>query len=200
MRRLPASTRAVLLDVEGTLGDIRFVAEVLFPYARARLGAFVTEHATSPDVGPLLADAAAQAHVRADDLDAIVRALEGWSDANAKVGPLKALQGMIWRDGYRDEVLRAHVYSDVVPALKAWRARGIDVAIYSSGSVLAQKLYFAHSSAGDLTPFLRAHFDTAVGAKGDRASYERIATALGFGTEAIVFFSDASAEVAAARE
>jgi len=199
MRALPASTRAVLLDVEGTVGDIRFVAEVLFPYARERLAAFVKEHAASPDVAPILAEAAARAQVPADERRAIVRALEEWSDANAKVGPLKALQGMIWRDGYRNGVLRAHVYDDVPPVLRAWRERGIDVAIYSSGSVLAQKLYFGHSSAGDLTPLLRAHFDTAVGAKGDRASYERIAAALGFAPGAISFFSDAIAEVVAAR-
>jgi enolase-phosphatase E1 len=199
MRALPASTRAVLLDVEGTVGDVRFVVEVLFPYARDRLAAFVARRAESPEVAPILAEAAALARLPAGDQGGIVRALEAWSDTNAKVGPLKALQGMIWQDGYRDGLLRAHLYDDVPAALRGWRERGIDLAIYSSGSVLAQRLYFAHSSAGDLTPLLRAHFDTAIGAKGDRASYERIATALAVPGDAVSFFSDSSAEIDAAR-
>jgi len=199
MRGLPSSTRAVLLDVEGTVGDIRFVAQVLFPYARERLASFVAHHAASPEVAPLLAEAANLAQVPVGDLDAVVGALQGWSDANAKIGPLKVLQGLIWQAGYRDGVLLAHVYDEVPGQLRAWVGRGLAVAIYSSGSVLAQRLYFAHSTAGDLTPLLEAHFDTAVGAKATGESYERIARALGRPVEAVCFFSDTPAEIDAAR-
>ena len=119
MRSLPERTRAVLLDVEGTVGDAAFVAQVLFPYARARLASFVAQEAASPEVAQVLAEAARLAGTSADDLDATVRALEAWSDANAKIGPLKALQGMIWQGGYRAGLLRAHVYEDVPAALRS---------------------------------------------------------------------------------
>ncbi len=199
VRALPERTRVVLLDVEGTVGDVTFVQRVLFPYARERMASFVARHASAPEVEPILAEAARLAGVAADDRDAIVRALLSWSDANAKVGPFKALQGVIWRDGYAQGALRAPVYDDVPVSLRAWRESGVTVAIYSSGSVLAQRLYFASSSAGDLTPLLTAYFDTAVGAKGDAESYARIAAALGVVVGDVCFFSDAPAEVDAAR-
>jgi len=199
VRALPPGARAVLLDVEGTVGDVTFVQQVLFPYARERLASFVARNASVPEVAPLLAEAARAASVAVEDSDAVVRALLAWSDANAKVGALKALQGMIWREGYEGGALRAPVYEDVPDSLHAWHARGLDLAIYSSGSVLAQRLYFAHSSAGDLTPLLSAYFDTAIGAKGESASYTRIAGALGVDVGAACFFSDAPAEIDAAR-
>jgi enolase-phosphatase E1 len=200
VRGLPETTRAVLLDVEGTVGDVRFVVEVLFPYARTRIGSFVARARTSPEIAAIAAETAGLASVPPGDHDAIVRALEGWSDANAKVGPLKALQGLIWRDGYAAGALRAHLYDDVPDVLRTWSGRrGLRVAVYSSGSVLAQKLYFGHSVAGDLTPLLAAHFDTTVGGKGSAASYERIAAELGLPNGAVSFFSDAPAEIAAAR-
>ncbi len=199
MRALPKGTRAVLLDVEGTVGDVRFVHEVLFPYARARLASFVARHAASAEVAPILEETARLASVPRDDRDAVVRALESWSDANAKIGPLKALQGLIWRDGYREGALRAHLYDDVAPSLHAWTSRGLVVSVYSSGSVVAQRLYFTHSSAGDLTSLVASYFDTAVGAKGRVESYAVIARALGMHEREVCFFSDAPAEIAAAR-
>ncbi len=198
-RALLKGTRGVLLDVEGTVGDVRFVADVLFPYARARLASFVAREHVSPEVAAILDDVARLASVPVDDRVAITRVLEEWSDANAKIGPLKALQGLIWRDGYRDRALRAHVYEDVPGALQAWADGGLAIAIYSSGSVLAQQLYFAHATAGDLTPLLGAYFDTSVGAKGSSSSYERIAAELGLAAQAVTFFSDALAEIEAAR-
>jgi enolase-phosphatase E1 len=121
-------------------------------------------------------------------------------DEDKKIGPLKTLQGIIWREGYASGELKAHLYPDAVAAIRTWAKRGIKVAIYSSGSIEAQKLYFAHSVAGDLTPLLSGYFDTATGAKGEASSYTKIATALKFAPDAITFFSDLPAETDAAQQ
>ena len=120
-------------------------------------------------------------------------------DRDRKSPALKALQGRIWDEGYQAGQLRGQVYPDVPRALARWRAQGRDVAIFSSGSVLAQKLLFSRSDAGDLTPFLRAYFDTTTGAKGDAESYRKIARALGQEPHAVLFLSDVTAELDAAR-
>jgi enolase-phosphatase E1 len=120
-------------------------------------------------------------------------------DQDRKATPLKSVQGRIWESGFSSGALVAPVYDDVAPALRRWCERGVTVAIYSSGSVLAQRLYFSHSTAGDLTPFIHAYFDTTVGAKLDPESYGRIAQALGVAPADVVFVSDSPAEVAAAR-
>src|SRR5262249_13749571 len=70
---------------------------------------------------------------------------------------------------------------------------------FSSGSVQAQQLLFHHSSAGDLTPFLRWYFDTRVGAKAEPDSYRAIARAVGLPADAILFVSDITRELTAAR-
>jgi enolase-phosphatase E1 len=119
-------------------------------------------------------------------------------DQDSKAPALKELQGQIWEEGYRTGELVGAVFDDVRPALERWRARGIDVGIYSSGSVLAQKLLFGRSSAGDLTPLLGWHFDTAVGAKTDPESYRRIVAAIGRSPGELLFVSDVVAELDAA--
>ena len=65
--------------------------------------------------------------------------------------------------------------------------------------MLAQKLLFAHTSAGDLTPFIGNYFDTNTGAKTEAESYRRIATAHGLAPQEILFVSDVIAELDAAR-
>jgi enolase-phosphatase E1 len=120
-------------------------------------------------------------------------------DRDRKSGALKKLQGKICEQGYLSGELRGHVYADVRPAFGRWTAAGIGVGIFSSGSVLAQKLLFAHSTAGDLTRFLQWHFDTAVGAKGEAGSYRRISDAIGAPASSILFVSDVATELDAAR-
>jgi enolase-phosphatase E1 len=120
-------------------------------------------------------------------------------DQDSKTPALKELQGQIWEDGYNTGELVGAVFDDVKPALERWRQRGIDIGIFSSGSVLAQKLLFAHSSAGDLTPLLRWHFDTAIGAKADPDSYGRIAAAIGHPPGSVMFVSDIVSELESAR-
>jgi len=186
--------RAVLLDIEGTTTAISFVHRVLFPYADARLDGFLDAHGTRPDVTAALAEAEAD-----PDAGGNVRtALHRWIAADRKFGPLKTLQGMIWEEGFRDGSLRGHVYPDVAPALHAWAQAGIRLAVYSSGSVAAQKLLFGCSEAGDLASLVAAHFDTAIGAKREPASYARIAEALDLPPQKILFLSDVAEELDAA--
>jgi enolase-phosphatase E1 len=111
---------------------------------------------------------------------------------------LKSLQGKIWRQGYLQGSLKSQVFADVAPAFERWRSRGLSISIFSSGSVLAQQLLFAHTEVGDLTPFIDNYFDTQIGKKGDAESYRRIASALGFSANEVLFISDVVAELEAA--
>lgn len=194
------SLQAILTDIEGTTSDIRFVQQVLFPYARARLPNWLAEHATDAAVRPWLQATAHEAGLSAAATPAQLAAvLQGWMDADRKATPLKALQGMIWREGYAAGDFVAHVYDDVAPTLRAWRARGLRLFVYSSGSAQAQQQFFAHSAAGDLTPLFEGWFDTETGPKREAASYARIAAAIGVAPAQILFLSDIVAELDAAR-
>jgi len=200
-----AGIEVVLLDIEGTTTPIAFVHEVLFPYSRERLAAwFAARSAADPQVREILQalQREAQGSGSAPPLtvDAAVARLLDYIAADRKSPALKLVQGLIWESGYASGDLRSPVYDDVPPALARWTEAGLGVGIYSSGSVLAQKLLFRHSTAGDLTPWLRWHFDTAVGAKIERASYARIAEALRLVPAAVVFVSDVVRELDAARD
>jgi enolase-phosphatase E1 len=118
-------------------------------------------------------------------------------DGDVKATGLKHLQGLIWEEGFQSGELKAHVYDDVPPALRKWRDLQLDVRIYSSGSIQAQKLFFGHTIAGDLLPYLRGHYDTTTGPKKESDSYLKIAT--DFAIDGILFVSDVVAEMDAAR-
>ena len=197
---MTAWPKAILTDIEGTTSSIAFVKETLFPYARARIGAFCRAHADDPEVAAQLAAA------RGDDpldLDGVVARLEQWIDEDRKATPLKALQGLIWRAGYLEGAYQGHIYPDAVEGLRGWHARGIPLFVYSSGSVAAQKLLFGHSVAGDLTPLFSGYFDTTSGPKKEADSYRRIADAIRGSHEVaaaeVLFLSDVAAELDAAR-
>ena len=190
---------AVLLDIEGTAGDIAFVRDVLFPYARKRLRDTLRLRWSEPKIAAIVAEAAAAAGKPLASSDAAADQFLAWMDEDRKITPLKALQGLIWHDGYASGELKAHLYPDAISAIEAWRKKGLRLFIYSSGSIEAQKLYFAHSVAGDLTGALEDYFDTTTGPKADVASYSKIASAIGVKPESILFLTDAPAEEAAAR-
>jgi len=205
--------RAILLDIEGTTTPVDFVTRVLFPHARERVRDFLVRRASEvrDDLARLLSEHAADLRAGqpppppwrhdtpTEALESAVAYVHWLMDRDRKSTALKALQGRIWDEGYRAGELRGQVYPDVPRALARWRAQGRDVAIFSSGSVLAQRLLFSCSEAGDLTPFLRDHFDTTTGAKGDPESYRKIAAGLGQPPAAVLFLSDVTAELDAAR-
>jgi enolase-phosphatase E1 len=198
-----------LLDIEGTTTPVTFVTDVLFPFARQRLRRFLEAHRAEREMEAQLqalerehaAESAEQppAWDAGDRIGSACAYLEWLMDRDRKATPLKTLQGMIWKDGYESGALQALVYDDVKPAFERWRAAGRPMAIFSSGSVLAQKLLFAHTNAGDLTPFLSAYFDTTTGPKQEPASYARIAAALQHPPQRVLFVSDVAAELDAAR-
>jgi enolase-phosphatase E1 len=208
-----AAAGAVLVDIEGTTTPVAFVHDVLFPYARRHLEGFLHRHAADPvvqgDLETLRRERAAEpggaagmppaweAGERA--CDPALAYLRWLMDRDRKSTALKALQGRIWQDGYRSGELRSSVYPDVPPAFRRWHQRGAGPWIFSSGSVLAQQLLFAHTGAGDLTPWIAGYFDTTTGPKKEPPTYARIAAVIGAPAEEILFVSDVAAEVDAAR-
>ena len=189
----------VLTDIEGTTSAISFVKDVLFPFARAALPAFVREPGQEPDVRQWLDRVAAESGGVCQD-EMIVEVLQGWIDEDRKHPALKALQGMIWLEGYREGEFQAHVYPDAAQALRQWHANGHRLAVYSSGSVPAQKLLFGHSTEGDLSALFSGWFDTAVGGKREVQSYRNIVGQLDLAAHDVVFLSDIVEELDAARE
>ena len=193
-------TRVIVTDIEGTTSSISFVKDVLFPYAYEALPDFLLDHALDPGVKPILDRVAAEADVDSRDLMAIVGVLRQWITEDRKHGDLKALQGMIWEDGYFAGEFTAPVYADALAALRAWHAEGVPLYVYSSGSVPAQKLLFAHTDDGDVTSLFSGWFDTEVGGKRDASSYATIASSIEVPADEILFLSDIVAELDAARE
>ena len=190
--------RAIVTDIEGTTSDIRFVHNVLFPYARERLPAFLNAQQYIEPVKTILdnlrEEIAQPDATTADLLDTLLQFI----DEDRKSTPLKALQGIIWRDGYVNGDFTGHLYPDVLPALEKWKAQGIDLYVYSSGSVAAQKLLFGYSDEGDITHLFSGYFDTLVGAKREEQSYRNIAEQLGIPAAQILFLSDIHQELDAA--
>lgn len=203
--------RTLLLDIEGTTTPIDFVYEVLFPYARAHAREYLGSHLESEELkveieaffrenaedklrgldAPSLADP--------PERDSLVTYIHWLMDRDRKSTPLKALQGKIWEEGYHRGELRGVVFEDVPRAFERWRQEGKQICIFSSGSVLAQKLLFSHTEAGDLTGYIDRYFDTNMGAKAEPASYTRIADALARDPSETLFVSDVVAELDAAR-
>jgi enolase-phosphatase E1 len=188
------NAEAVLLDIEGTISPVSFVRDVLFAYSRERLAEFVAIHRDAPAVDAILADASAL--TGGDDP---VAALIGWQERDDKAPPLKKLQGLIWENGYREGAFQSRLFPDALAALMRWKACGLPLYIYSSGSLQAQALFFQYNEAGDLRSLFKPHFDTDIGPKTDAASYASIAKQIDVKAHKIVFFSDNPKELEAAR-
>jgi enolase-phosphatase E1 len=210
-----ANARAILLDIEGTTTPVTFVYEVLFPYARSHLREFLQYHDGSEDLqSDLLALKAEhrsdieQRHeppVWFEDSAAVEQQSAAqyvyWlMDQDRKSTALKALQGKIWKDGYLSGKLRGQVFPDVVPAFRRWKEQQRSIYIFSSGSILAQKLLFAHTNEGDLTGYLSDYFDTTTGPKTNAASYASISEKIEVPGAEILFVSDINGELDAALE
>ena len=206
--------RAILLDIEGTTTPIDFVAKTLFPYASRKLEVFLRNNCADAEVRALVEGLRAQHTHDArsgskppswveDSEEERLRssaAYGQWLIAHdSKCTPLKALQGKIWQQGYANGELRGEVYPDVPVAFERWKRRGKRIYIYSSGSVLAQKLLFGTVVTGDLTPYISAFFDTHVGAKVETESYRKIGATVSQEPGSLLFLSDAVKEIEAAR-
>lgn len=213
---LPAesSIRVILLDIEGTTTPIDFVTKTLFPYASRKIDSFLRENSQYQAVRTLVAELRHQQQEdtkrgfrppdwNQEEQEAEISSAAAYCrwliEKDSKCTPLKALQGMLWQAGYANGELQGQVYPDVPRAFERWRRQKREIAIYSSGSVLAQRLLFQTTQFGDLTKFIRNYFDTNTGAKQDPESYKKIADSLGLSADGVLFISDAVKEVQAAR-
>jgi enolase-phosphatase E1 len=196
---LPSGIQVIVTDIEGTTTSLAFVKEVLFPYARRRLAAVVRAEQATPFMAALLNKVATCAGLPLADVEAAIDTLHLWSDTDQKIAPLKTLQGYLWQQGYHQGDFKGHVYQDAYEALCHWHQQGYTLAVYSSGSVQAQRLLFSHSTFGDLSPLFQAYFDTALGPKVQPSSYTALAQALGKPPANVLFVSDHGDELAAAQ-
>lgn len=209
---IPNDFDHVVLDIEGTTTPIAFVHEVLFPYAADNVEAFLEAHwdeaGVQQDVQSLRELAASEegltaipeAGERAAQQEAVLAVVRQLMAEDRKATGLKSLQGRIWREGYARGELQGQIFDDVPQAFERWRARGLTLYIYSSGSIEAQKLIFGFSDKGDLTPCLAGYFDTTTGPKRETDSYRKIAQAIGAAPERVIFLTDVVAEADAARQ
>ena len=188
--------QAILTDIEGTTSSIAFVHETLFPFARENMASFLASHGMREDVAKHVRDARLEAGIGPED--DVLAALMNWMEQDKKVTALKALQGLVWEDGYLSGTLKGHIYEDAVEGLQKWHQQGLKLFVYSSGSIHAQKLLFGNSEAGDLTSLFSGYFDTTSGHKREQASYESIAASMGVEPGAILFLSDVAEELDAA--
>ena len=209
--------QGILLDIEGTTSSLNFVREVLFPYARRNVAVALRNQWNDPAMAPIR-EGLGQLHgcktfeewtggkgmPPEHRLKRMRESLIALMDEDAKVAPLKDIQGLIWRTGYADGTLRSHIYPEVSRVLKEWKHLGKDVRLYSSGSIEAQKQFFKHVDNGttdgaDLTSYFNGYYDTTTGPKKEAQSYARIAAQYGLPAGQILFVSDVIAELDAAR-
>ncbi len=199
--------RGLLLDIEGTTSAIAYVYDVMFPFARHGLKAYLDQHGDEAALAPVQEQIARDAGAESlaafaagsDPKQAILEEVLRLMDGDIKATGLKQLQGLIWQAGFESGELRAHVFEDVAPALRAWQDAGRDVRIYSSGSLHAQRLFFGHSEAGNLSACFSGNYDTTTGPKREASSYTAIAADWGLASGEILFLSDIVAELEAAR-
>jgi enolase-phosphatase E1 len=195
--------KVILTDIEGTTSSISFVADELFPYFREHIRELL-EWKHLPAVQEAFAETVRLAQEQdgesISDDEQILTKLHQWSVEDRKITPLKTLQGVLWDTGYRNGSLKGHVYSDVPGQLKAWKEQGLQLAVFSSGSVPAQKLIFGFSVAGDLTPYFSAYFDTKTGGKREAETYAKIAETMNVSPNEILFLSDIKEELEAAHD
>lgn len=200
----------ILLDIEGTTSSIRFVYDVMFPFVRQNLAGFLADNwdaSACQDCLPLLAadvgsDPASWLDSLSGTQDKQARVAEvviEMMDNDVKATGLKQLQGLIWKSGFESGEMVAHVYEDVIPSIEHWKSLGIDIRIYSSGSIGAQKLFFGHTEGGNLLHHFTDHYDTTTGSKRETASYAAIAKAFARPAERILFVSDVVEELDAAK-
>ena len=200
--------KAVICDIEGTTTSISFVKDVLFKIAAEESKSFLMNNY---DELKYLID---QLHnlaleekfeirndtsSKVEHVNAVDHYIQHLIKTDRKVSMLKELQGKIWRHAYESNLIKGHVYDDVKRNFKKWTDKDLKIYIYSSGSVEAQKLIFGYSIAGDMCKYLSGYFDTRVGHKQEKKSYENILDNINLKGEEALFLSDIQNEVIADR-
>jgi enolase-phosphatase E1 len=192
----------ILTDIEGTTTSVSFVYETLFPYFSTHCRAYIQKHLTEPKIRTQLEAVKttvwAENEAQITDNEAIETLLY-WTKTDRKHTALKALQGYLWRIGYEKGEIKGHIYADVPPALAKWQQNKIQMGVYSSGSVEAQKLIFGFSDFGDLTSYFSHYFDTNIGHKREVSAYQNIQQQLQISAQNSLFLSDVEAELDAAQ-
>ena len=208
---ISAKYKVVLLDIEGTTSAIDFVHTTMFDYARNNLEDFlVSSFETKETIEALEVFAQNENHPslaaflegtssKTEKVTRIVNLATQRMKEDSKATGLKALQGLVWRKGFTNGELKGHIYNDVPDAFSRWKKSGITTAIYSSGSILAQKIYFANTTFGNLGTLISNHFDTTSGPKRISSSYENITNILNAKAGDILFLSDVTEELDAAK-
>lgn len=204
----------ILLDIEGTTTPLEFVYETLFPYADDKLESYLFKHFREPEIESVLQQLHMQQKAEegqglqppnwigdCDDQSRLRSCAEycKWLMAkDSKATTLKSLQGKVWQEGYANGELHGQVYPDVPAAFKRWQLQKRKICLYSSGSILAQRILFRSTAYGDLTPLIFAFFDTGVGAKTDLESHRKIAQSILHSPHDFLFISDSMTEVTVA--
>jgi enolase-phosphatase E1 len=192
----------ILTDIEGTTTEVSFVYDILFPYFRSHMDEWKT--VDSDQMNQVLEQTRVlvleEQSINLSNKEAIFDQLRQWSIEDRKVTPLKTFQGMVWEQGFKSGAIRGHMYPDVKPALERWVEMGMKLAIFSSGSIAAQKQLFGFSTEGDLTPYFSAYFDTTTGMKRDEQTYHLIVQQLHTSANSVLFLSDIHQELEAAKE
>mgnify|MGYP000164763081 CR=1 FL=1 len=190
----------ILTDIEGTTTEVSFVYDILFPYFRAHMDQWKT--VDSAPMNDVLEQTRLlvleEQSINLTSKEALFEQLRQWSIEDRKVTPLKTFQGMVWEQGFKSGAIKGHMYPDVKPALQRWLNGGLKLAIFSSGSIAAQKQLFGFSTEGDLTPYFSAYFDTTTGMKRDEQTYQLIVQQLNAPANSVLFLSDIHQELEAA--
>lgn len=190
--------KAIVTDIEGTTSSIEFVHKVLFPYSVKILPQYLQQHSQEPEIADIVKSIKQEIGKPEADLNEVIATLMAWIKSDRKITSLKALQGYVWEYGFNQGEFEGHIYEDAARNLKLWQQQGIKLYVFSSGSVKAQKLLFAHNQAGDLSSLFSGYFDTNIGNKKEAQSYHNIAKEIGAEPENILFLSDVIAELDAA--
>ena len=191
--------KKILTDIEGTISSISFVKEVLFPYARKEIGEYIQTHANALEVLQAVSEVVKICARKMTEQD-VINTLVQWIDEDKKTTPLKTLQGLVWENGFKKGVFKAHIYPDALEKLQYWKSRGFLLYVYSSGSVFAQKLFFTYNEAGNILELFSGHFDTVTGGKKEAQSYKLISKNMECDASEILFLSDIIEELDAANE
>ena len=191
-------TTAIVIDVEATTSPTSSVRESLYGYTRQHLRQWLIDN-SGGDADSVIASTQELARLPDAGVAEVADTLCDWLDSDVKAEPLKAAQGLICAAGFRSGALHGEFFDDIRPALVAWRDVGINLYVFSSGSVRNQQDWFAYARGGELASLISGWFDLSTGGpKREATSYQRIANAIGLPPLRILFLSDHPDELDAA--